>query len=70
MKNIITAVSVALILGLACPVISSANEEENEKSLKMSDVPAAVQKAAQDEAREGASLLTKVEMPEPLSTMR
>lgn len=52
MKKIITALSAVIILGLACPVISSA-EEEKEATVKMSDVPAAVQKAAQAEAKGG-----------------
>ncbi len=41
-----------MILGLACPIISSA-EEEKETTVKMSDVPAAVQKAAEAEAKGG-----------------
>ena len=49
MKKIITTISVAIILGLACPLISSA-EEEKEMTVKMSDVPEAVQKTIKDKA--------------------
>ena len=41
-----------MILGLACPIISSAHEEK-EATVKMSDVPAAVQKTAEAEAKGG-----------------
>ncbi|HAF02371.1 MAG TPA: hypothetical protein DCO65_06000 [Spartobacteria bacterium] len=49
MEKIITTISVAIILGLACPLISSA-EEEKEMTVKMSDVPEAVQKTIKDKA--------------------
>ena len=52
MKTIITTISVAIILGLASPVLFSA-EEENETTMKMSDVPAAVQKTFKEEAAGG-----------------
>jgi len=52
MKTIITTISVAVILGLASPVLFSA-EEENETTMKMSDVPAAVQKTFKEEAAGG-----------------
>ena len=42
----------AVILGLASPVLFSA-EEENETTMKMSDVPAAVQKTFKEEAAGG-----------------
>ena len=49
MKKIMTTLSVAIVLGLACPVLSSA-EEEKETTMKMSDVPAAVQQTFKQEA--------------------
>ncbi len=48
MKKIITVLSLA-VLGLACPVLSSA-EEEKETTMNMSDVPAAVQQTFKKEA--------------------
>jgi hypothetical protein len=55
MKKLVTTLSMAVVLGLACPVLSSA-EEENETTMKMSDVPAAVQKTFKEEAA-GASIV-------------
>jgi|ERR1044071_4350163 hypothetical protein len=52
MKKTITTLSLAVVLGLACPVFSSA-EEEKETIMKMSDVPAAVQKTFKEEAAGG-----------------
>ncbi len=52
MKKTITAISAAMILSLAFPLISFA-EEEKEDAVKMSDVPAAVQKAGEAEAKGG-----------------
>jgi hypothetical protein len=49
MKKLVTTLSMAVVLGLACPVLSSA-EEEKETTMKMSDVPAAVQKTFKEEA--------------------
>ena len=58
MEKIITTISVAIILGLACPLISSA-EEEKEMTVKMSDVPEAVQKTIKDKA--GSNEIMKLE---------
>ena len=52
MKNIITTISMVAIWGLACPLISSGHEEK-ETTLKSSDVPTAVQKAVNAEAKGG-----------------
>ncbi len=49
MKKMITTLSVAVLLGLACPILSSA-EEEKETTMSMSDVPAAVQQTFKKEA--------------------
>ncbi len=53
MKKLITAVSVVALFGLACPMAVSAEEEEHEATLNASDVPAAVQKAVEAEAKGG-----------------
>src|SRR5262252_8781140 len=58
MKKTIVAISVAIIAGLACPGVSSA-EEENEQTVKMSDLPAAVQTTIKDKA--GTNEIIKVE---------
>jgi hypothetical protein len=52
MKKLMTTLSVAVVLGLACPVLSSA-EEEKETTVNMSDVPAAVQQTFKQEAAGG-----------------
>jgi uncharacterized membrane protein YkoI len=49
---------VAIIVGLACPLISLA-EEEKEMTVKMSDVPEAVQKTIKDKA--GSNEIVKIE---------
>ncbi len=52
MKKLIAALSLATFVGLACPISASA-EEEHEATLKASDVPAAVRKAVEAEAKGG-----------------
>ena len=52
MKKLITALSAVALFGLACPMAASA-EEEHEATLNASDVPAAVQKAVEAEAKGG-----------------
>ncbi len=52
MKKLIAALSVATLVGVACPITASA-EEEHEAMLKASDVPAAAQKAVEAEAKGG-----------------
>src|SRR5438552_143923 len=49
MKKTIAAISIAVIAGLTCPAVFSA-EEENEQAVKMSDLPAAVQTTIKDKA--------------------
>ena len=52
MKNLFTIVAVSA--GLACGVTAQAKEEEHEEqTINSSDVPAAVQQAAQAEAKGG-----------------
>ena len=58
MKKTVAAISIAVIAGLACPGVSSA-EEENEQTVKMSDLPAAVQTTIKDKA--GTNEIIKVE---------
>ena len=58
MKKTIAAISIALIAGLACPALFSA-EEENEQTVKMTDLPAAVQTTIKDKA--GSNEITKIE---------
>ena len=58
MKNIIATISIAVIAGLACPAVFSA-EEENEQTVKMSDLPAAVQTTIKDKA--GSNEIVKIE---------
>ena len=58
MKKTIAAISIAVIAGLACPALSSA-EEENEQTVKMTDLPAAVQTTIKDKA--GNNEITKIE---------
>jgi hypothetical protein len=48
MKKIIAAISIAVIGSLACPVLLSA--EENEEAVQMKDLPAAVQTTIKDKA--------------------
>jgi len=58
MKKIIAAISIAVIAGLACPALLSA-EEENEQPVTMSDLPAAVQTTIKDKA--GSNKIEKIE---------
>src|SRR5881392_2415413 len=58
MKKIIAAISIAVIAGLTCPAVFSA-EEENEQTVKMSDLPAAVQTTIKDKA--GSNEIMKIE---------
>ena len=58
MKKIIAAISIAVIAGLTCPAVFSA-EEENEQTVKMSDLPAAVQTTIKDKA--GTNEIEKIE---------
>ena len=58
MKKIIAAISIAVIAGLACPALLSA-EEENEQTVTMSDLPAAVQTTIKDKA--GSNKIEKIE---------
>jgi|SRR5215471_15431211 len=58
MKKTIAAISIAVIAGLACPIVFSA-EEENEQTVKISDLPAAVQTTIKDKA--GPNEIIKVE---------
>ena len=57
MKRTIAAVSIAIIAGLACPALFSA--EEKEETVKMSDLPAAVQTTIKDKA--GSNKIVKIE---------
>ena len=52
MKKLIAALSAVALVGLACPMAAPA-EEEHEATLNASEVPAAVQKAAQSAANGG-----------------
>ena len=58
MKKIIAAISIAVIGSLACPVFLTA-AEENEETVKMSDLPAAVQTTIKDKA--GSNEIVKIE---------
>jgi uncharacterized membrane protein YkoI len=58
MKKTVAAISIAIIAGLACPALFSA-EEENEQLVKMSDLPAAVQTTIKDKA--GTNEIVKIE---------
>jgi uncharacterized membrane protein YkoI len=58
MKKTIAAISIAVIAGLACPALVSA-EEENEQAVKMSDLPAAMQTTIKDKA--GTNEIVKIE---------
>jgi hypothetical protein len=58
MKKTIAAISVDVIAGLACPALFSA-EEENEQTVKLSDLPAAVQTTIKDKA--GTNEIEKIE---------
>src|SRR3989441_482745 len=58
MKKTMAAISIAVIGGLACPTLFSA-EEENEQAVKMSDLPAAVQTTIKDKA--GSNEIVKIE---------
>src|SRR5438132_11392275 len=58
MKKTIAAISVAVIGSLACPVFLTA-AEENEETVKMSDLPAAVQTPIKDKA--GSNEMVKIE---------
>ena len=58
MKKTIAAISIAVIGGLACPTLFSA-EEENEQTVQMSDLPAPVQTTIKDKA--GTSEVVKIE---------
>jgi uncharacterized membrane protein YkoI len=58
MKKTIAVISIAVIAGLACPVAFSA-AEENEQTVKLSDLPAAVQTTIKDKA--GSNAITKIE---------
>ena len=58
MKKTIAAISIAVIGGLTCPAVFSA-EEENEQTVKMSDLPAAVQTTIKDKV--GSNDIVKIE---------
>src|SRR5256886_15773680 len=58
MKKTIASISIAVIAGLACPAVFSA-EEENEQAVKLSDLPAAVQTTIKDKA--GSNEIMKIE---------
>src|SRR6266705_6538658 len=58
MKKTIAAISIALIAGLTCPAVFSA-EEENEQAVKMTDLPAVVQTTIKDKA--GSNEIVKIE---------
>ncbi len=58
MKKTIAAISIAVIGGLACPAVFSA-EEENEQTVKMSDLPAAAQTTIKEKA--GTNEIEKIE---------
>jgi hypothetical protein len=57
MKKIIAVISIAVIGSLACPVLLSA--EENEEAVQMKDLPAAVQTTIKDKA--GSNEIVKIE---------
>ena len=58
MKKTVAAISIAVIAGLACPAVFSA-EEENEQTVKMSDLPAALQTTIKDKA--GSNEIIRIE---------
>src|SRR5216117_4089370 len=58
MKNTIAAISIAVIGSLACPVFLTAAEEK-EETVKMSDLPAAVQTTIKGKA--GSNQIIKIE---------
>lgn len=58
MKKTIAAILIAVIAGLAWPALLSA-EEENEQTVTMSDLPAAVQTTIKDKA--GSNKIEKIE---------
>src|SRR5438093_8089950 len=58
MKKTIAAISIAVIGSLACPVLLTA-AEENEQTVKMTDLPAAVQTTIKDKA--GSNQIIKIE---------
>src|SRR2546425_3058733 len=58
MKKTIAAISTAVIGSLACPVLLT-GEEENEETVKMFDLPAAVQTTIKDKA--GSNEIVKIE---------
>jgi len=58
MKKTIAAISIAVIGSLACPVFLTAAEEK-EETVKMSDLPAAVQTTIKDKA--GTDAIEKIE---------
>jgi len=58
MKKTIAAISIAVIGSLACPVFLTAAEEK-EETVKMSDLPAAVQTTIKDKA--GTNEIEKIE---------
>jgi hypothetical protein len=58
MKKIIAVLSIAVITSLSCPALLSA-EEENEQTVQLSDLPAAVQTTIKDKA--GTDAIEKIE---------
>jgi uncharacterized membrane protein YkoI len=58
MKKTIAAISIAVIGSLACPVFLTATEEK-EETVKMSDLPAAVQTTIKEKA--GSNEIMKIE---------
>ncbi len=58
MRKTIVAISIAIIGSLACPVFLTA-AEENEQTVKMTDLPAAVQTTIKDKA--GSNEIVKIE---------
>ena len=58
MKKIIAVLSIAVITSLSCPALLSA-EEENEHTVQLSDLPAAVQTTIKDKA--GTDAIEKIE---------
>ena len=57
MKKTIASISIAVIAGLACPAVFSA--EENEEAVQMKDLPAAAQTTIKDKA--GSNEIVKIE---------
>ena len=53
MKRTFTSIAIATGIALVCASPAFAKEKEEEENLKASDVPAAVQKAADNEAKGG-----------------